>query len=222
MVSAAVDVPTSGYGPGQTIDVSALPVDVFDWRSPVWWGNLLAILIETTTLALLVTSYFYLKRNFSEWPPPKVEVFPPIYRPVPELTWPTINLVLLVLSCVPMYLTDVAARRKNRMGTLLGLLVIFLVAVAATFIRFREFPGIHFKWNDNAYGSVVWWMLATHLTYILAAGAEFLILFFWVLTHKLDESHALDVTLGGGYWYWVAGTWVVVYVVVYWSARMMS
>ena len=30
--------------PRRVIDVSRLPVDAFDWESPVWWGNLLAIL----------------------------------------------------------------------------------------------------------------------------------------------------------------------------------
>jgi hypothetical protein len=27
----------------------------------------------------------------------------------------------------------------------------------------------------------------------------------WLLRHDIDEQRALDVTLAGGYWYWLAG-----------------
>ena len=207
--------------PRRVIDVSRLPTDAFDWESPVWWGNLLAILIETTTVALLITTYFYLKRNFDQWPPPKVEVFPPVYKPVPKLLFGTINLVLLGVTCLPMYWTDMAARRKDKPKVLIGLAFMLVVAAAGTWLRFKEFPQFFFKWNDNAYGSIVWWTLAMHLTYIMAAALEFLIMLAWVLTHELDDSHALDVTLAGGYWYWVFGTWAVVYTVLYWAPRWM-
>ena len=42
-----------------------------DARAPMWWGNLLLIFIETMTMGLLVASYFYIRRNFWEWPPPR-------------------------------------------------------------------------------------------------------------------------------------------------------
>jgi hypothetical protein len=29
----------------------------------------------------------------------------------------------------------------------------------------------------------------------------------------------MDVTLAGGYWYWVAGTWILLYAVVYFAPR---
>jgi cytochrome c oxidase subunit I+III len=47
-----------------TLDVSQLPTETRDSRSPVWWGNTLFMLIETTTVALLLASYLYLWRNY--------------------------------------------------------------------------------------------------------------------------------------------------------------
>jgi hypothetical protein len=47
-----------------TLDVSSLPDSALDARSPVWWGNLLLICIETTTMVLLIACYFYIRRNF--------------------------------------------------------------------------------------------------------------------------------------------------------------
>ena len=207
--------------PPRTLDVSRLPESAFDARAAVWWGNLLAIFIETTSVTLLVISYFYLRRNFGEWPPPRINKDPVLYHPVPDLLYGTVSLLLVVLSCIPMYLTDRAARKENGTGTRLGLLLMLLVALAAIVLRFLEFPAVHMRWNDNAYGSLVWWILGMHLTYFIAAAAEFFIMLLWLLLHRIEDRHALDVTLAASYWYWVAGTWVLCYAVVYFGARLL-
>jgi heme/copper-type cytochrome/quinol oxidase subunit 3 len=207
--------------PRRTLDVSGLPESAFDSRDPVWWGNTLLIFIETTTIALLIVSYFYLRRNFQEWPPPRVNQYPILYHPVPDLLYGTINLVLIVGACLAMYLTDFAARKLYGNAVRVGLLFMLLVALATIALRFMEFPAMHFKWNDNAYGSLVWVILGTHLTYLLAAAAEFFILLLWLLFNRLDKHHAVDVTLCGGYWYWTAGTWVLCYLVIYVGARVL-
>src|SRR3954470_19171037 len=92
--------------PRPELDVSALPDSAFDWRDPVWWGNTLLTIIETVTIALMIASYFYVRRNYEVFPPPKVDVSPPIYNTAPRLLAGTINLVLMVLACAPMYITD--------------------------------------------------------------------------------------------------------------------
>jgi heme/copper-type cytochrome/quinol oxidase subunit 3 len=202
------------------LDVSHLPDSAFDARSPLWWGNLLAILIETTTIALMLATYFYVKRNFDQWPPPKADPMPSMIDPLPDLppgTWLT---VLLVASCLLMYLTDLAARKQRRGGVIVGLIVMTLIGAAALWLRFKEFPATRFSWGDNAYASVVWTLLILHLTYLLAGVLEFFIMGLWVILHPLDEKHALDVTLAGGYWYWTAGIWLPVYFTIYWVPRL--
>jgi heme/copper-type cytochrome/quinol oxidase subunit 3 len=231
------------FQPPPALDVSSLPESAFDWRDPVWWGNTLLILIETTTMSLAFASYFYLRRNFNEsFPPPKVDVVPPIYNTAPDLKIGTIQLAIIVLTCLPMYITDVWARKKMRGGVIAGLVFMFVVGVVTTLFRFIELRGLHpeelhrwhlsflsflqsggvyFWWNDNAYASIVWLILGLHLTYLLAATLEFLIMGAWVITHELDDHHALDVTLAGGYWYWVALMYLLTYGVVYFGPRLM-
>jgi heme/copper-type cytochrome/quinol oxidase subunit 3 len=204
-----------------TLDVSHLPTSAFDERSPLWWGNLLLVLIETTTLAIMLASYFYLRMNFEQWPPPKVDVHPPIHEPWPDLGAATAAVVLMLAACLPMYWTDMAARRQERGKVLLGLGLMLAVSVAAVVLRGYEFHATKVWWNDNAYASVVWTTLGVALTYQLAAAGEFLIMLLWIATNKLDEKHALDVTLAGGFWYWVAGTGAVVYAVIFWGARVL-
>ncbi len=202
------------------LDVSGLPESAFDWRDPVWWGNTLLMIIETVTMALIVAAYFYIRRNYTVFPPPKTDVSPPVYATEPKLLWGTINLALMVLACVPMFVTDRLARRRRRGPVAVGLIIMTLIGAVTVWLRVKEFHAVYFWWNDNAYASVVWIMLGTHLTYLIAATIEFLLMLAWVLTHELDPHHALDVTLCGGYWYWTAGVFVVVYAVIYFAPRL--
>lgn len=213
--------PTTAVVPPRRIDVSGLPDHAWDERSPVWWGNALLMFIESTTVAILLATYFYLRQNFNLWPPPKSDVIPPIGQPFPKLLAGSLDAAIVVASCAMMYWTDMAARRKDRGKVLIGLGVMLLVALAAIALRFWEFRQVLVRWNDNAYASTVWTMLGTHLTYLLAGAAEFFIMALWMLRHDLDEKHALDVTLAGGYWYWTAATWAILYVVIFWSPHFL-
>jgi heme/copper-type cytochrome/quinol oxidase subunit 3 len=201
----------------RTIDVWGLPNVALDTRAPLWWGNLLAISIETTTIALLLATYFYTRRNFHAWPPARVMRQPILYHndANPDLGFATTELILVLLSIAPMIWVERRARRMEERLTKLGLWAMFAVSVVAIVLRSVELPGLKFKWDDNAYGSIVWTIMVMHMTYLIAAAVEFLVMAAWTTRHGLDEHHALDVTLGAFYCYWVAGTWLVVYGVVF-------
>jgi len=207
--------------PRATIDVSHLPNSAWDERSPLWWGNLLLALIESSTVLLMLATYFYLRMNERLWPPPKVDVFPPILNPNPDLGVATANVLMLIGSCALMYWTDMAARRKDKPKVVLGLVIMLVVSIVAMVLRWYEFKATKFWWNDNAYASTLWWTLGLHFTYLLAGAGEFFIMGLWISTHRLDEKHAMDVTLAGGYWYWVAGTATLIYAVIFIGPRIL-
>jgi heme/copper-type cytochrome/quinol oxidase subunit 3 len=207
--------------PRSTLDVSRLPTSAWDERSPLWWGNLLLALIESTTVLLMLATYFYLRQNYPQWPPPKTDSMPPILDPNPDLGVATANVLMLLASCVLMYWTDMAARRKDKPKVVLGLVIMLVVSLVALVLRWYEFKATKFWWNDNAYASTLWWTLGLHFTYLLAGAGEFFIMGLWISTHKLDEKHAMDVTLAGGYWYWVAGTDALIYAVIFIGPRIL-
>src|SRR5436190_934946 len=100
--------------PRAVIDVSGLPRTVLDHRSPIWWGNILLLAIETTRFAIMIASYLYFRVvDFQLWPPPPGNSFPPLYNSAPDLLLPTINLLLLLSSIIPMLLTDKACLQRN-------------------------------------------------------------------------------------------------------------
>jgi cytochrome c oxidase subunit III len=214
-------IPMTTTTSARQIDVSHLPDIGFDWRSTLWWGNLLGIIIETVSVALLLATYFYVARNFHPFPPPRADEWPPLFDPVPRLGAATTNTTLLLLSCLPMYWTNQMARRKNRAMTMLGLAVMLVVTTASIWMRCYEFSAVHFRWDANAYGSIVWTLLGLHLIYLIIGLGEFLLMVLHIVLHPLDNKHALDVTLAAGYWYWTAGIWIFIYATIYWAPRWL-
>ena len=202
------------------IDVSGLPHSAMDHRSSIWWGNALLVLIETTMFALLIAGYFYVRPQFETWPP--THVSPPVSQPnpVPSLGWPWANLVLLVASLGPMLWADRSALHRRVGAVKIALVLSVLCGAGAAALRFGEFQSLHFRWDDNAYGSFVWTILGLHLLHILIGMLENVMMTAWVFLKGLDDKHARDVRVAAVYWYWVVGTWIVIFAIVFLGPRL--
>jgi heme/copper-type cytochrome/quinol oxidase subunit 3 len=208
--------------PGMLLDVSRLPSEALDYRSPLWWGNALLLCIETSMFMILVASYLYFRRNFEMWPPPKVDQFPPNYHPLPLLPLATVNLIILLLSLIPMAICARACTKMNERTVQITASLGVVVAVAAIVLRFREFWSLQFRWDDNAYGSITWAILGVHLMHLVILCVEDLLMSIWVWVKGLDDKHARDIRITAIYWYWVVGIWVILYALVYWYPRVIG
>ena len=201
------------------IDISELPHHEFDTYDPVWWGNNLLLAIETSMFAILIATYFYLRQNFALWPPPVAQLTATL-KPLPELTYGTLNTCLLLLSCIPMVLTDLSARHKNKKLSEIGLVICIILGVTAIVLRFFEFFAMYFRWDSNAYGSIVWFLLGMHLVHLSVMTVEAILLAIWILTREYDMKHRVDIVTLAIYWYWVVGIWLLIYGVVYFTPRV--
>src|SRR6267378_8352827 len=104
------------------IDVSELPHHGFDTLDTVWWGNNFLLAIETSMFVILVATYFYVRQNFAQWPPPLAQLTAPL-NPLPDLGFGTANTILLLLSCIPMIWAETSARRGNQASAQRALIV---------------------------------------------------------------------------------------------------
>jgi cytochrome c oxidase subunit 3 len=194
-------------------DVSGLPRATFGHRSMMWWGTLGFIAIEGTTLFICVVSYFYLRGNFSTWPPEHV------FRPA--LLIPTVQAGLMLLSNFPMASVDRAARRMDLSGVRRGMVICSVLAVVMTVLRWFEFKSLNVRWDSNAYGSVAWATVTSHGTLLLLETAEtiaFTVLLFSGPVEERDLAGASDNAL---YWYFMSGVWIPLYIVVFLSPYLM-
>ena len=195
-------------------DATTLPDQGFRHHAPFWWGNAIVISLEGAGLAVLVFAYFYIWRNFDTWPPTGTKV--------PDLGISTINVVVLVVGILPMWHVAHLALRFERPRLLgLWLLVCVLFGFTAAILRVLEFRGVHTRWNSNAYGTIVWAILLVHFAHIIAATLETLVLGILMLRGPVKDLHFVDITVNAIYWYFVALSWVGLYVIALLGPRFM-
>jgi len=196
-------------------NVRHLPASVLDHRSPVWIGNLLLVIVESVMFCILVGAYFYIQHNYEQWPPPQVNRHPPNLSGLPDLLLPTINLVLMLIS-VPLVLwTDLSAFHRQKKRTERGLFLWMFLEIVIIALRWFEFQSTNFRWDDNAYAAVFWTVLGLHLMHLFIAFGESVLMTSWIVLKGMDDKHARDVRVTAVYWYWIVGTWVPLYLILF-------
>jgi heme/copper-type cytochrome/quinol oxidase subunit 3 len=196
------------------VDVADLSDQGFSHHAPIWWGNTLMMMIEGAGFAILIATYFYIRRNFDTWPPTRTLL--------PDLGVSTLNAAVLTVSILPMWYVAKLALRRDRVRIIgVWLLVCVLFGIAAAVLRVLEFKGVHTRWDTNAYGSIVWSILAVHFAHIIAATLETLVIGILMFVGPVEEKHFTDITVNAVYWYFVAISWVVLYAIVFIAPRFM-
>jgi cytochrome c oxidase subunit III len=195
-------------------DVRHLPRTVFGHRALMWWGTMGFIIIEGTTLFICAMTYFYLRRNnFSTWPPEH------IYRPA--LVIPTIQVVLMLLSIIPMRWVDRESSRMDIRGVRSGMLLCSVLIVIMCVLRWFEFRALKVRWDTNAYGSAAWAIVFSHTTLLVLEAAETLAITALIFGPEVEDRDLSGVSDNASYWYFLTGVWVPLYVAVYLSPYFM-
>lgn len=192
-------------------DVSGLPTSGFGSASPIWWGTLAFIALEGTGFALAAGAYLYLRQVNPQWP---------IAAPPPN-HWPgTILLILLLVSMVPNALVDRAAKEQRLQPVQFWLVVMTLLGIIAVAIRAWEFTQLNVRWDDNAYGSITWFVLGLHATHLLTDLGDTVVLAVLMFTRHVTKRRFSDVSDNAFYWYFVVASWVILYALLYWVPRL--
>jgi cytochrome c oxidase subunit 3 len=196
-----------------TLDVARLPPGAFGYRSLMWWGTLGIVLIEGTMFALVIGSYFFIRTRSSVWPPAGIAP--------PDLLWGTVNTFLLLGSSVPNELAKKAAEHLDLGATRIWLVVCLVFGVAFNAVRVLEFMTLNVMWTNDAYGSLIWFLLGLHTTHILTDVLDTGVLTALMFVGPIEERRFVDVSENSVYWYFVVFVWMPIYGVIYWAPRLM-
>ncbi|SAK45414.1 cytochrome c oxidase subunit I [Caballeronia catudaia] len=203
--------PDEGDPAHLVLDVRALPSFAFSHRSLMWWSTFGLMLIEGTVFAIAVMMYFYLRTRAPSWP---------MAADAPGLFWGTLNSVVLLASLLPNQLAKRAAERGDRARAALWLSVCLVASVAFLVIRGFEFASLNVSWYTNAYGSVVWLLLGLHTTHLITDTVDTAVLAVLLFTGPFEGKRLVDVSENALYWYFVVLSWLPIYGVIYWAARL--
>ena len=192
-------------------DIAGLPTYGFGSVSPIWWGTLAFVALEGTGFALAAGTYLYLRQVNAGWP---LGVAAPNH-------WPgTVMLIVLLASVWPNALADRAAREENLPRVQLWLVVMSVVGFVAVGIRAWEFMHMNIRWDTNAYGSVVWFVLGLHATHLITDLGDTVVLAALMFTRHARGKRFSDVSDNAFYWYFVVASWVPLYALIYGVPRL--
>lgn len=188
-------------------EVSHLPDQAFGPAAITWWGMFGLMLIEGITLTLVAASYLYVRQNYYAWPPDRT--------PLPSTLLPTINLVLMLVSVVPARLVERAAHRHDAGAIRIGLAIQGALGVIIMVLRYWECQALNVRWDTNAYGSVAWGVLVAHAVVAVTDVMDTIGLFALFAFAEPEEKHFVDATENSIFWYFIVGSWVPLYILVF-------
>jgi cytochrome c oxidase subunit III len=190
-------------------DVSRLPHYSFGHLSSPWWGQMGLIAIEGMAFALAIAVYLYLWFVGTTWP----------IGSIPDHWVGTLLTVVLLVSLWPNAATDQLAKEEELGRLRLWLVIMSLVGLIAIAIRWFEFAQLNVMWNENAYGSTIWLILGLHTVHLVTDVGDTLVLTVLMFTRHARGKRFSDVSDNAFYWYFVVGSWLPLYGLLYWFPR---
>ncbi|WP_346797472.1 cytochrome c oxidase subunit 3 [Halomonas sp. Bachu 37] len=193
------------------IDVAAMKRLHPDRRAPLWWGVLGLITIESAVVLAFCVSYLYLAAHAEVWPPT---------GEAPPLLWPSVNLVLLLLSSVSMFLAGQGINRGNKKQLAIGVTISVVLASIVLVLRSLELMAYDFGWQEHAYGSIVWTISGFHYIHVtsMVLGSTVIAILAW--RGYFTRERQIGVVVDTNYWYFVCIAWVPFYLLLYWGPRI--
>jgi heme/copper-type cytochrome/quinol oxidase subunit 3 len=192
-------------------DLSELPTTDFGTKSPIWWGTLAFCALEGMGFALAAGAYLYLRQINPQWP---------IAAPPPTHWAGTAILVLLLLSLWPNAMVDRDARHLRLRRVQFWLILMSVIGLVVLAIRAWEFTELRIRWDENAYGSITWFVLGLHATHILTDLGDTVVLTALMFTRHVSKKRFSDVSDNAFYWYFVVASWIPLYALLYGVPRL--
>lgn len=195
-----------------TGDLSTLPDGAMGPTNLVWWGNIGFMLIEGTAFALAIGAYLYVQSRSGSWPPTG--------DGLPGLLWSGIFTAILCASELPNLWLGRETHRKNASAVRRGTLALAVIGLVLVGIRFVELDHLNVRWDQDAYGSVVWLLMILHTSHLITDLGDTIVQAVWLYTHRIDTDQFSDVEDNSAYWTFVVISWLPIYGLIYWIPRL--
>jgi cytochrome c oxidase subunit 3 len=196
-----------------TLDLSNLPTYGFGPTMTMSWGTLGFILIEATGFTLACGLYLYLAISNDQWP---------ISAPPPGLLWSSLLTVVLLISLWPNQIAKKNAREEKLPEVRRDLVIMCVMGAVPLILRVFEFTTLHVRWDDNAYGSILWLILGLHTTHLITDFADTVVLTVLMFTKHGQGKRFSDVEDNAVYWDFVVLSWLPIWALLYGFPRIWS
>lgn len=191
-------------------DLSDVKSYAFGFKSLWGWGLLGFMLVEGMAFVLAAGAYLYLMTQAQSWP---------LDSPPPDLLWGTLFTIVMIASQLPNFWLDKAAHKRDLRAVRGGMLIMSLAGVVLMIVRGFELAHLNTRWDQDAYGSIVWALMLLHTTHVLTDLADTIALTVFLYTHPVPPERFSHVEDNASYWLFVVLTWLPLYALIYWAPR---
>ena len=191
-------------------DLSKLPASGFRHHGLWFWAGAGFMLIEGAGFALVLASYIYLMNGVPQWPLTDV---------APSLVWGTAATVVFLFSLIPNTIVSYVGRQRDVKATRQWAIVVTAFEFTALVLRGFEFAHLNTRWDQDAYGSIVWAVLLVHTVHLVTDFLDTLFLAIFLHTHPVDDERFADTDDNAGYWAFIVAWQVPIYLLIYWAPR---
>lgn len=174
-------------------------------RSGMW----LTLMLLGIALGSFILSYFYIRLESEVWPQDNIQL--------PNLLWPAIGTVPLLLNWFVMSRAVRAVREGRQMALRIGLLIGFVLGALALGALIYDFSQLGFDWQLNAYGSVFYGLGAFLMLVLIVGLGISLFTQFWAWRGLYGPTRHVAVENAALYWQGMIIFWLVTVGVLYLS-----
>ena len=196
----------------RVLDVSALPDSAFGHQGLIWWGTVGFMVIEGSMFVIVLIVYFYLRLKVETWPPS---------LPDPDPFYGTVNLLVVIASLLPAWFAKAAAEKFDLARLRPWLAVLVAMGIVSVVLRGFEYTALNCRWDDNAYGSIVWVLLSLHTIHVATDVVDSAVLLVLGYTKPITRKRYVDLSENSLYWYFIVAWWVPIYLVIYFAPRWL-
>jgi cytochrome c oxidase subunit 3 len=192
-------------------DISSLPTSAFGPRMTMWWGTLGFVTLEGVGFALSVGAYLYLAWLTPQWP---------LSPGLPDLFWSSTLTLIMLVSMWPNRLAEKNAKTHDLSRVRRDLIIMSLTGIVLVGVRLMEFAALPVTWDQNAYASAIWGLLALHTAHLATDVIDTMVLAVLMFTRHARGKRFSDVEDKAFYWYFVVASWLPIYLLLYWAPRV--
>jgi cytochrome c oxidase subunit I+III len=201
-------------GPEDALDLSTVVKSEEGKHPPLYYGELLFIVIESMEFLALIVSYFYLRSSTNDWPPGDMDF--------PKLLVPTIATILMLLSVIPTYLGDLAIKKDDRRGLIISLIITAVLETAFIVLMAIHLDSLNFMWDKNQYASLYWVLILTHVAFAGFMVLENLYILVLAIRGFYNSERHWGVEVDGLSSYFIAAAWVLIFFTVFLSPYLIQ
>jgi cytochrome c oxidase subunit I+III len=165
------------------------------------WGTALVILVVAVAFSALLLSYFYLRLENPQWPPPGI-ADPGVGRVI-------LATGLVVASGAVVQAALRRLRAADQRGFIAALAVALALAGGGVVVQLLDIAGLGFGWTDHAYGSIVLLLAGFVVMVAVAALIVVALTLYWAVRGQYTARRHANVANVARFWAAMVAMWVV-------------